>query len=1036
MQSSRVRPREETAHDEDEPISSTETACSAHFRHAIAPPLRPELLLAASVHHTREKAIAASSAVQDARNAVAAKAEARRVAEDALVRARTAAESAATDLDAAEAARATAQYEAEVAQRRADDSKAALDAQTLRILDHIQDAVQESTIADAIDGVAADIVTAARAEARSRYDEEAQSGGALVRTLRITLNASGEATVREVAPMARSMGRTLLHRLLGGEHVRRVTFERAHGATSHELKQREHRVLSQGFGHDGKSFGVFAYKDDGCCYYFVSTRGCAFHPSVGYWTWSSINEIKQRFADFDNVKSLPKYAMRPVLLLSLTVDLRSRIEAQGAHQVVVRSELSTGDASQLQLSTPPDNIIQVIEVDDLYASDGTVCTDGAGMLSSDLASLVPKLKRTLKSTELLDDDYLSRGGPLVTQVRLWYHGSACKGTLMHSVLLPPRTVLVRKSMIKVEGRSGCAASAFWAFEVVRTSLNTKVARTNRQMIVLLEAIGGPPMVAALIALAQQHEKDLLSCATPPIPRPIIRKLAEHDMNDLEKAEREGELEPVAPTHELLTAGFQPLQEPYLHQKIGQIVASQIKKLRDGQFPIPESAFAYGVPDPSGTLQPGTVCLVQDGLQYIDTEALLYRHPGIHPGDVRRVRAVPPPKELLAHLEGADPERASAIIFPTRGGRSLADEMSGGDLDGDEFALIWNKALVAAFPAVSLPASSEAEFRVLLPELSAVSPVKRTTPPAEKTRNDAAAWHFVRTRHDQSVNIGRFANQWLLVGETYGGADARARKLSYLYARALDSAKMGGNLESLPSDCQPGAFPKHLASHFPSRSQEKFTLERDTALARLHAFEVNGQLPEVELPDDWFHLTHPIYRPGGAEHTTVMQPILEKWERLYREYKEDCKRQLPNTSWENPEMKRIFNSILETYREKLLADYGDDEFAYPPPNSKLLAEAGAVYAVNHRNYAHYLNNRSLYVSNNWNPPSLKFAWHVAGDYLIMLKTRQMRDAHQRGARRGAAHVHDQRAAASLLAGSRARSNASAGVFASSSFPESQ
>ena len=69
--------------------------------------------------------------------------------------------------------------------------------------------------------------------------------------------------------------------------------------------------------------------------------------------------------------------------------------------------------------------------------------------------------------------------------------------------------------------------------------------------------------------------------------------------------------------------------------------------------------------------------------YIDREALLYRHPGLHPGDVRRVRVVPPSDELRRHLEGVDPCRAAGIVFPTRGERSLADEMSGGDLDGDE-----------------------------------------------------------------------------------------------------------------------------------------------------------------------------------------------------------------------------------------------------------------------------------------------------------------------------------------------------------------
>ena len=39
-----------------------------------------------------------------------------------------------------------------------------------------------------------------------------------------------------------------------------------------------------------------------------------------------------------------------------------------------------------------------------------------------------------------------------------------------------------------------------------------------------------------------------------------------------------------------------------------------------------------------------------------------------------------------------------------GDHSLADRLSGGDLDGDEFAVIWERSLVRAFPSkTALPA---------------------------------------------------------------------------------------------------------------------------------------------------------------------------------------------------------------------------------------------------------------------------------------------------------------------------------------------
>ena len=63
-------------------------------------------------------------------------------------------------------------------------------------------------------------------------------------------------------------------------------------------------------------------------------------------------------------------------------------------------------------------------------------------------------------------------------------------------------------------------------------------------------------------------------------------------------------------------------EPYLHGKIAQIVEAQLRKLREGTFPIADSVFAYGVPDPSGTLEPGTLCVVLDGYKYLSCTALV------------------------------------------------------------------------------------------------------------------------------------------------------------------------------------------------------------------------------------------------------------------------------------------------------------------------------------------------------------------------------------------------------------------------------
>ena len=250
-------------------------------------------------------------------------------------------------------------------------------------------------------------------------------------------------------------------------------------------------------------------------------------------------------------------------------------------------------------------------------------------------------------------------------------------------------------------------------------------------------------------------------------------------------------------------------------------------------------------------------------------------------------------------------------------------MDGGDMDGDEFVGIWNGAILAAFPRCSLPAWNEAERQLLLPG-SCSRPTQRT-PAAEQARREAAAWHMVRTCHGQGAK-GRFSNQWLLVAETYGGNSTQARKMAYSYAMALDAAKMGGGAHKVPADCELTALPSHLQSHFAKYPADRFTERVDTALARLHAFDVDLSLPECALPDDCFHLAHPHYKPGSRHFETVMTPFLDTWERRYAEHKKELKERLPKDSgWDDPEKVRILNGVYEKYREMLLADYGNDEY---------------------------------------------------------------------------------------------------------------
>ena len=117
-----------------------------------------------------------------------------------------------------------------------------------------------------------------------------------------------------------------------------------------------------------------------------------------------------------------------------------------------------------------------------------------------------------------------------------------------------------------------------------------------------------------------------------------------------------------------------------------MVKRNLEDLACGKLRIEGSVNLPGRPDQTGTLAEGTVCVLQNGT-FFEDDVLVYRNPGVAAGDLRRAKAVSPTPELARTLVGADPMLAHCVIFSTQGSRSMADMLSGGDYDGDEFLIM-------------------------------------------------------------------------------------------------------------------------------------------------------------------------------------------------------------------------------------------------------------------------------------------------------------------------------------------------------------
>lgn len=77
---------------------------------------------------------------------------------------------------------------------------------------------------------------------------------------------------------------------------------------------------------------------------------------------------------------------------------------------------------------------------------------------------------------------------------------------------------------------------------------------------------------------------------------------------------------------------------------------------------------------------------------ISGKVLVYRHPGLHLGDIHVLTAT-----YVKEMENVVGNSKYGIFFPTKGSRSLADEMAGGDFDGDMYWVSRNPEVGIIFP---------------------------------------------------------------------------------------------------------------------------------------------------------------------------------------------------------------------------------------------------------------------------------------------------------------------------------------------------
>ena len=319
--------------------------------------------------------------------------------------------------------------------------------------------------------------------------------------------------------------------------------------------------------------------------------------------------------------------------------------------------------------------VRVQKINDIERN-GYNFSDGVGRISRFLAQMaMSELKIKTPTGE----------PPSAFQFRL----GGSKGMLAISPQAQRQEVHIRKSQDKFAAKHN-------GLEIIRWS-QFSVATLNRQIIIVLSSLGIEDQVfhAKLKAMLTRLDEAMTNDAQAIY---LLKKYVDPNQMTLTVSQ-------------MVLDGFRKTNEPFVTSIMTLWRAWQLKYLKEkAKIAIDQGACLLGCMDETGTLkgcfgdaEPSKdasyeeklaalpevflqVSRPENGGKYevIEGLCILTRNPSLHPGDVRVVKAVNVPE--LSHLQ-------DVVVFPQTGDRDIPSMSSGGDLDGDDYLVMWDQDLI-------------------------------------------------------------------------------------------------------------------------------------------------------------------------------------------------------------------------------------------------------------------------------------------------------------------------------------------------------
>ncbi|KAI1392565.1 RdRP-domain-containing protein [Hypoxylon trugodes] len=403
------------------------------------------------------------------------------------------------------------------------------------------------------------------------------------------------------------------------------------------LFNRVHRTLRNGIRIGGRHFQYLAtgnsqFRENGA-YFFCPTD------------FLTCDNIRAWMGDVNHIRNVAKYAARLGQCFSTT----SIPKTSPIGQTIVH--------------------IQDIE------RNGRCFTDGVGKIAPSRARFLVQNLSANKSKAI----------PSVFQFRL----GGSKGILVQWPDVPFNEVHLRPSQNKFNSTSK-------GLEIIKSS-RFSIATLNRQTINILSCLGVPDKVFEDMMKKQVADYELAM----EDPRTAMQLLSKYvDQNGI-----------TTTMAQMIADGFMLTQEPFFVTVLQVWRAWSMRLLREkARIVVDQGAFVFGCADETRTLRghfdnvkssdkqdPNTLPQIflqvprvganpgeQGEYTVITGICMLGRNPSLHPGDIRVVQAVDVP--ALRHIR-------DVVVFPTTGDRDIPSMCSGGDLDGDDYFVVWDPQLI-------------------------------------------------------------------------------------------------------------------------------------------------------------------------------------------------------------------------------------------------------------------------------------------------------------------------------------------------------